>query len=99
MKKIDLLLLDTSVFEVKENEKGYYFSINGIDAKLPPHVKARQLNTHEVISFFVDHLDSLAINILAAYLYDLVRNKKARNVKVDDKSVETVEEIKEKLSE
>lgn len=52
----------------------------------------------EFISFIVSALSNLALNVLASYLYDFLKNPKS-NVKIDNKDVKgkSIEEIKEQL--
>ena len=53
------------------------------------------------MSFFAEHADGLIVNMIASYLYDLLKNKKAKNIKIDGKplSAESKEVFEDNLKD
>ena len=100
MKSIDITILDQEAIEILEDNKGSYFLIDNYKARILPHSKAKNLTPNDVLSFIVDHLDDLTLNIVASYLYDLIKNGKAKNVKFKNQEpTNDEEEIKKNLKE
>jgi hypothetical protein len=98
-KRIDISLINFKAIEIKEDAKGFFFMIGDYRATIPPHFGAKNFNGQEVLSFFVDKLGDIGVLIIGAFLLDLIQKRKVKNVKIDNKVVNTEEEITEALKE
>lgn len=98
MKRIDIRVIDPSAFTIGTDEQGKYLDVEGHRLRLMPHASARALGPNEVLSVVLEHLDAVVVSVVSSYLYDLIRNRKARSVKVDGGEPATErDEIEQKL--
>jgi len=74
--------------EVKETGNECFFMIDTIKALIPPHFKTRDLLDNAAFTFFVELTGTVALGIVTNYLYDLIRKKKIKEIKINGKKIE-----------
>ena len=74
--------------EVKETDNEYFFMIDTIKALVPPHFKTRDMFDNSAFTFFVELTGTVALGIVSNYLYDLIKKKKIKEIKINGKKIE-----------
>jgi len=97
IKRIDLNLLEPTAINIKEDSNGFFFMIGDYRANIPPHYQAKNFNDQEIFSFFIDKLSDVGVGVIVCFLYDLLQKRKIKNLKVNNNSVNTEDEIKKAL--
>lgn len=97
--RIDFIALDPTVIVIKKDISDYYVELDGVRGKLLPHHTAKNFSANELVTFFVERITDIGVNILASFLYDLIKNGKIKNLRIGKKKVETKEEIIDALED
>ncbi|WP_461255770.1 hypothetical protein [Treponema sp. R80B11-R83G3] len=95
--KAELILLEPTAIDVKEDSNGFFFMIGDYRANIPPHYKAKNFNEQEILSFFIDKLSDVGVGVIVCFLYDLLQKRKIKNLKINNYNVNTEDEIKKAL--
>lgn len=75
----------------------YFELAENIRAELPPHFEACNLSETEWLTIVIGAGLSIPCNLVAAYLYDLLKNKKASKVVVNEITIEGDKETIERI--
>lgn len=97
--KVELTLLDPNAIQLQTDEHGTFFMIGEYRANLPPQAVARAITGHDVLVFFLEKVDNIGLGIISAYLFEYLRNGKAKEIKVNNQEIEelSAEGITDKL--
>ena len=84
---------------IQPDETGmpWFEPCEGVRAELPPHFDARNLSESEWFTFFLGTAVSIPCNLLASYLYDLLKNRKVSKIVVNEITIEGDKETIEKI--
>ena len=97
--RIDVTVLDSTAININEDSNGSYLMVGEHRAYVPPHYTGKKFNNQEVISFFIDKIGDIGVGVIIYFLCDLLQKKKIKNIKINNKSVNTEDEIKEALND
>jgi hypothetical protein len=95
--RIDLTVLDSTAIRIKEDSDGAFLMIGEHRAYVPPQYIGEKFNEQEVISFFIERIGDIGVGVIVYFLCDLLQRKKIKNIKINNKIVDTKDEIKEAL--
>ena len=98
-KRIDFTLLEPTAIEIKEDSNGFFFMIGDFRADVPPHFGAKNFTSQEVLSFFVNNISNIGVGVISCYLYDLLKKRQIKNVKIERNNVNSEEEIRKALED
>lgn len=91
-------ILDDSAINIKNDCQGTYFMIDEICARIPPHsASSCHFFGESIISAIISDLHSIGIGVLSAYLYDLIKNGKIKNLSINGKDVGKLSDINDAL--
>ena len=97
--RIDVTILDSKAIRINEDSNGVFFMIGEYRAHILPHCLGSGFNTQEVLSFFIDKIGDIGVGVIVCFLYDLLQSKKIKNIKINNETVDTEDEIKEALND
>ena len=97
--RIDLTLIDPSAIRINEDSNGAFLMIGEHRAYVPPHYIGKNFNGQDAICFFIDRIGDIGVGVIVYFLCDLLQKKKIKNVKINNKVVDTEDEIKKALGD
>lgn len=71
----------------------------GLALTLPPHAGSRRFSAQDVITFFLQHVDDIAVNLLASYIFHVLQSKQAQKVTVNQETVITPDKTEEEIKD
>ena len=95
--RIDFVTTNDFTIDVKEDSQGAYFMIGEYRVYLPTHYTAHNFSGNDVVTFFIDKIGDVSMGVLGCYLYDLIKSKNIKNLKINKEELFSETEIKEVL--
>ena len=95
--RIDVMMLDPAAIKIAEDNDGLFFMIGEHRAYVPPHYFGRKFNEQEILSFFIERIGDIGVGVIVFFLCEMIKNRKIKNVKINNKPVNTEGEIREAL--
>lgn len=83
-----------AVPDVKEDPNmGFYFELEGIVAEVPPEFSGKQFGPNEAFTFFITTITTIGANVLARFIYDLLKKNQATSVTINNYTINSGNQV------